>query len=75
MYRPLLKRMRLALYSVGIESLNTRDDGPEKNADAIKKHESHDMPLHWSPFVRCFIYNKHKVKFMHSPNHTEHYRK
>jgi hypothetical protein len=31
--------------------------------------------VHWSPFVSCFVCNKPKVKFMHSCNHTEHFRK
>jgi hypothetical protein len=30
---------------------------------------------YWSSFVRYFIYNIPIVKFMHSPYHTEHYRK
>jgi hypothetical protein len=28
-----------------------------------------------SPLASCFVCNKPKVKFMHSSNHTEHYRK
>ena len=30
---------------------------------------------HWSPYVRYFVYNKPKVKFMQTSNRTEHYRK
>jgi len=31
--------------------------------------------FHWSPFFRCVVYNNPTVKFTHSLNHTEHYRK
>jgi hypothetical protein len=31
--------------------------------------------FHCSPYVMCFVCNKPEVKFMHSSNHTEHYRK
>jgi len=31
--------------------------------------------FHWLLFVKCIVYSKHKVKFMHISNHTEHYRK
>jgi len=41
------------------------------------KHESlsvHDLSVYWSPFVRCFVYNKSEVKFACSSDHKEHCR-
>jgi hypothetical protein len=35
-----------------------------KYIDPIKT--MHCMAFYWSPFVRCFVYKKSKVKFMHS---------
>jgi hypothetical protein len=64
--------------TVWVESLNTREDGREKSYRSCKKHDYHCKDfVYWSPFVRCFVYtrNKLKVKFMYSSNHTVHYRK
>jgi len=52
-------------------SLKTDDDGPivrGQHIDPVKNHKY--LALH-----DFFVYNKPKVKFMHSSNHTEHYRK
>jgi len=32
-------------------------------------------PFHWSLYVRCFVQNKPKAKYMRSSNHIEHRRK
>ena len=31
--------------------------------------------VNWSPTVSCCVYNSHTVKFTHSSDHIEHYRK
>jgi hypothetical protein len=45
-----------------VESRNAREDGREK---IYRSYENHDC--HCMAFVRCFIYKKPKVKFVHSP--------
>ena len=49
-----------------VEFRNAREDGREKIYRSYHNHDCHCMTFYWSPFVRCFIYNKPKVKFMHS---------
>jgi hypothetical protein len=67
----LLKSMHLTSSSDSV-----RDDGRKrKQTDSVRHtilyHYTAFFPM--SPSIRCFIY-KPKVKFMHSPNHTGHYR-
>jgi len=47
-----------------------KDTDPVKNVNFY-----HYMTFHWSPFVRFLFQNRVKAKFMHSSDHTEHYRK
>jgi hypothetical protein len=50
-----------------VEFRNAREDGREKIHRSSQNHDCHCMAFfYWSPFVRCFIYNKPQVKFMHS---------
>jgi len=45
-----------------------------KHRNPVKNSPYHCMTF--SPLVAiCFVYDKPKVKFMHSSNHTEQYRK
>jgi len=54
----------------------TCDDGGRKHIDPIKNTSICTWPyFQRSPFVKRFIYNMLRVRFMHSSNHTEHYRK
>jgi hypothetical protein len=39
---------------------------------SCEEHESLSL-RDWSPFRRCFVYDKSKVKLVDSRNHTEHY--
>jgi hypothetical protein len=65
-YCLLLKRMQLT-FGVSL------DDGREGNNRSCETRVSVTAwpTCHWSPFVKCFIYNKPEVKFMH----VEYYRK
>jgi hypothetical protein len=50
-----------------VEFRNAREDGREKTHRSYQNHDCHCMAFfYWSLFVRCFVYNKPKVKFMHS---------
>ena len=60
---------------VWLDSLNTGNWCRLKHTDSVKKTwvpVTAWPSLHWSPFVRCFIYNNHKIMFMHSYNHVTH---
>ena len=58
--------------TVRVQSLNNRDDGRGKTYRPCQKPDSLITAwpsFHLSTFVRCFVYNKPKVKFMYSSNH------
>ena len=63
-----------------VESLKTRNDSRGEAGEGVgryrscHKHESLSL-VTLAPFVRCFVYNKSKVKFKHSCDGTQHYRK
>jgi hypothetical protein len=74
--KKLLKRIQLTCTAL-VESVNTCDDDRgRKTYRSCQKHESlslHDL-FAW-PFVRHFMYNKPKVKSMHSSAHIQHHTK
>ena len=43
--------------------------------ESLSLHDAVFLNSYMSPFVRCFICNKLKFKFMHSTNHIKLYRK
>ena len=64
----------MASYSLGY----TCEDGRGKTYRSCQKHESlslHGLLSTGRHLLGFFFYNKPKVKFMHSSNHIEHYRK
>lgn len=56
---------------VGTERVNTSDDGRLVNTDPLTKSLTVWLSFQWSSFVKCFVYNKFRVKFRRCSNDTE----
>jgi len=67
----LYRRMQLT-WTAWVQSVNHRDDCRANTYTSCQKHESVRMyGLSLPPFVKCFVYNKPKVKSVPSYNHRE----
>jgi hypothetical protein len=69
---PYIKQIRFVFKGLILTTMVVGDTyGSCQRQESVSLHDI----SHWSPRVLCFFCKKPEVKFMHSCNRTEHYRK